>query len=273
MKKYLPWLLFLLLLLTACKKIAVEPSQTESLAETPSSTASEVLILVIDEWPPYTTQEMEQKGIATEIIIEALKAADLEYKIEFRPWARALEMVQYGQAWGSFPWFYTEERAEIYAYSDPVITVDSVIFYRKDNPKFQNGFPEYSTLQDLKAYTFGGVNGYFYEIIFENESFSYTLSQSLESAFKLLIEGKTDVINEDLNVGMHILQKYYPDSSDTILASHDYLSKDDMFLLISKSISNHEETLEKFNKGLELIKSNGLYNDIISKHQAPSGKE
>lgn len=255
-----------ILLCTGCSKINTEiesESAVTQINESKEKTESDKIILVIDEWAPYTSEYMESYGIASQIVSEAMKVAELEYEFEFRPWARAMEMVKFGDAWGSFPWFYTEERSADYLYSEPVIQVNSVIYYKKNNPKFKSELPEFGNLHDLKEYKFGGVFGYFYEKEFEENGFNYDLSSSLESAFKLLDTGKVDIINEDEAVGNYTISKIFPGKEAEFGRLEKVISTEQMYMVVNKKQSNAEEILEKFNKGLKIIRENGVYNQIL----------
>ena len=53
--------------------------------------AQEVLKLVNDPWPPYTGETLPGKGIATEIVVTALRRAGYETQVTFVPWKRALK--------------------------------------------------------------------------------------------------------------------------------------------------------------------------------------
>lgn len=260
--------LILILAFTGCSKINTEiesdSTVTPLVTQDTKKVESDKVILVIDEWAPYTSENMESYGIAAQIVSEAMEAAELEFEFQFRPWARAMEMVKFGDAWGSFPWFYTEERSVEYLYSEPVIQVNSVIFYKKDNPKFKNSLPKFGSLYDLKEYKFGGVFGYFYEKKFEENGFNYDLSSSLESAFKLLDTGKVDIINEDEAVGNYTISKTFPGKEAEFDRLEKLISTEQMYMVVNKTQANSAEILEKFNKGLKIIRENGVYDEILN---------
>lgn len=267
---FLLGVVFTILIIVGCKPL-MPKAESESLPPTPLKTEpvkEETCLLVVDEWSPYTSEEMPYYGIATQIVTAALEASNIPYEVKFVPWSRALEMVKYGEAWATFPWFNTNERDQDYYFSEPIIHVKSTIFYNTNNPKLASGVPPFKTIADLKDYVFGGVNGYYYEAIFEKEGYHYALSQSLESAFKLLIDGKVDVINEDEVVGHYVLDQYFSDFKTRIQSTSTYLSTEPMYLLIGKS-DTQVKWLDGFNKGLEIIKENGTYDAIINARISP----
>lgn len=259
--------IILSLIITSCSKIDTEMESeldvTQSAIKESEKINSEKIIVVIDEWAPYTSEYMTDYGIASKIVSEAMKAADIEFEFQFRPWARAMEMVKFGDAWGSFPWFYTEERSIDYLYSEPVIQVNSVIFYKKDNPKLKIPIPEFKSIYDLKEYKFGGVFGYYYEKEFEENGFNYDLSSSLESAFKLLDTGKVDIINEDEAVGRYIISRAFTGREDEFAVLERAISTEQMYMVVNKTQANSEEILKRFNEGLEIIRKNGIYDQIL----------
>lgn len=273
-KKRLLFLLIMSLTLSfiiGCRTPIQPEVKPETQGDTPTvieEDVAEKCLLVIDEWSPYTGKNLSQYGIATEIVTAALQAAEIPYEVKFVPWGRALEMVKHNDAWATFPWFNTDTRDQDFYFSEPILQVKSTIFYNVKNPKFSSGPPSFKTLEDLKIYTFGGVNGYYYESIFEENGYDYALSQSLKASFKLLIDGKVDLINEDEIVGHYILDQHYTDFKTLIMNTSTYLSTEPMYLLVGKD-ENQSKWLESFNKGLQTIKDNGTYDSILNTLKTP----
>lgn len=254
--------LIIIILLSACNKINPDIEQNENDLETQDSTK---LLLVIDEWAPYTSKNLEEYGMVSKIVALAMKEAGLEYEIQFKPWSRTLEMVKYGDAWGSFPWFYTKERAEFYYYSESIMTSNTLVFYKKANNVIENPDIEIKSLDDLKAYEFGGVFGYFYESYLEDtkKQFKYDLSSDLESAFRLLEGGKVDIIIEEEVVGWHLISNMFPGREHEFATFKNELSKEKFYLIVTKEDRLAKQKIEAFNKGLSKIKQSGEYKKIL----------
>lgn len=255
-----------ILLFSGCAKINpdIEESNIDSLNK--DINTNDKIIIVIDEWPPFTSKEMSSYGIGTQIVIEAMKAVGLECEFQFKPWGRALEMVKYGEAWGTFPWLYKDERVSDYLYSDVVLEGNSKIFYKKNNPNMNVEIPEYNTIYDLRQFKFGGVYAYTYEADFEKpeNKFKYELYSTLELAFNALDKGNVDIINEDEAVGWYLISKLYPGREGEFATLEKNLLTVNMYMLVNNSDEQSLNIMDKFNEGLAIIKKNGRYDEIIS---------
>ncbi len=208
-----------------------------------------------------TSENLENYGLCSEIVIAAMEAVELDYEFVFRPWSRTLEMTKSGEVLGTFPWYWTEERNELYLFSDPIIEVREMMFYLKDNPKINN-FPETATLEELKDYTFGGVLGYYYETTFETNGFNYNLTSNLEGAFKMLQFGRVDFIAEEEAVGWYTIDKILQEDKTIFGALPQKNRSKKMYLIVQKDNEETKAKLDKFNEGLKQIIDNGTYNGI-----------
>lgn len=257
--------LIIIILLSACNKINPDIEQNKNDLETQGSTK---LLIVIDEWAPYTSKNLEEYGMVSKIVDLAMEEAGLEYEIQFKPWSRTLEMVKYGDAWGSFPWFYTEERAKYYYYSEPIMTSDALIFYKKTNDIISNPNMEINSIIDLKAYKFGGVFGYFYESDFKNDKdFKYDLSSNLESAFKLLDTEKVDILIEDEVSGWYLISELFPERKGEFGTFKNKLSTNKYYMIVTKEDELAEQKIKAFNKGLNMLKQTGEYEKILNSYK------
>lgn len=258
--------MILILIFSGCAQINPKIDKDNTSNYSKNLKEENKIIVVIDEWPPFTSREMKSYGIGSEIVIEAMKAANLECEFQFKPWARALEMVKYGDAWGTFPWIYKQERQKNYLYSDVILEGRSKIFYKKNNPNMNVEIPYYETIYDLRQFKFGGVYAYTYEKDFEKleNNFNYELYSTLELAFNALDKGNIDIINEDEAVGWYVISKLYPGRENEFATLEKNLITTNMYMLVNNTEERSLEIMNEFNKGLKIIKENGTYDEIIS---------
>ena len=87
------------------------------------------VLLVTGEWEPYTSQKIDGNGFITEIVASAFKEMDVDYEIQFYHWEKCLEMVESGEAFGSFPFIYSENKAENFLFSNPIYNIQTRFFY------------------------------------------------------------------------------------------------------------------------------------------------
>ncbi len=222
--------------------------------------AKEKVTLATDPFEPFYGPELPNNGYLTEIVVEAFKVEGIEVEIDFVPWKRAYELAQSGHYDGLLGAFYTEEREQYFLYTNPVV-LNRVALFSKKNLEIK-----YKTLDQLSKYRIGIVRDYSY-----SEEFDMALyldkfeSPSSEKNINLLVNDRVEIIAGSEPVINHILKEEYSMVEDEVEVI-GYLSQRWLHVLISKQNSDANYYIKKFNNGLNKIKMNGLYNQILNKH-------
>ena len=111
-----------------------------------------VVRFVTVDWPPFFAENLPQQGYVSEVTREAFKRVGYKVTIDFVPWARALKMVEYGDADAALGAYYTPERATYSVYSKPIVKSPDVFFKKKGSSALNT----YENLKDLKGYSIQG---------------------------------------------------------------------------------------------------------------------
>lgn len=273
MKKCLVILISLVLIFsfTACgtKDASADTTQTtEAATPAPTETAasSNKILFATGEWAPFTSESMDGKGFFTEIVTAVLNEMGAEYEYAFYPWERCEKAVESGNVWAAFPYAYTAERAEKYLYSEKMAFAYTKFFYYKKNPN--SGKFKYDTLEDLKNFKVGGINGYFYKDAFDKAKLNVDWVSNEDEALKMLIKGRIDLAPFSELAGWDMIKKNFPDEVDNFAILDKPINADnaDLSLIVSKAYPNSQELLDKFNKAFQTIKDNGTYDSIMKKY-------
>jgi len=226
------------------------------------------VIFTSGEFEPFVSESMPGYGMVSEIVTAACKESGIKPIYKFYPWVRTEANVKNGESFAAFPYFKTSEREKLFDYSDPLFYGEDKIFYYGNNPKITEKTLKYKNLADLKEYNFGGVRGYYYEKDFEENKIKFSPTIDIHQSFDHLKSGKIDLIIENENVTNQIIKKYYPaDEKNFKTLEKSYGEKRLYYLIVSRKYKNSNEILQKFNKGLKKIKTNGQYDKIIKKYQ------
>ncbi|WP_320176268.1 transporter substrate-binding domain-containing protein [Maridesulfovibrio sp.] len=212
------------------------------------------------EWAPYVSKNLPENGFSTEIVRAALKAVGLEPELEYYPWKRSINLVEAGEAAGSFPWSKTPEREKQLLFSDPLHSTREVLFYMKS--KFPDGL-KFNSLSDLKTYVIGGTAGYWYEKAFKEAGLKVDYVSDTKTSFKKLERGRVDLIPENELVGWTIIKEMFPGQENKFGATTDTTRSGQMYVIFSK---DKAELVTMFNEGLKKIKSDGIYSAILKKY-------
>jgi polar amino acid transport system substrate-binding protein len=221
---------------------------------------AEKVIIFTSEWFPYVSEELEGKGVSTEIVTAAFSAVGIETEFQFTTWKKCERLVRTGKAFASFPYFRTDERAKFSIFSDPIGNSDDVFFYLKKN---LDGL-DYDNLAELEKYKIAGAKGYWYKPLFSKNNLNVDYNLMKETSFKKLYWGMTDLVPESSIVGWSLLSKMFP-GEKYLFASSKAFRKSPLYLMVSKKYPDSKTLLEKFNNGMKIIHRSGMYQSLSEK--------
>jgi len=123
-----------------------------------SASAQEAkLKLFTENYPPFNYEDPANKGTvtgwATDILVEVMKRANVQYDIELLPWKRAYEGALNEPNTCVYTAALTDERKPLFKWVAPVLPNDWVLFAHKDADI------KVSSLEDAKKYKIGSYNG------------------------------------------------------------------------------------------------------------------
>lgn len=225
--------------------------------------SGETVTIASGNFPPYTGKDLKEFGAANEIVTKAFLAVGIEPEFVFMPWKRVERGIESGRQMCSTIWMDTEERREFAIFSEPVIPIRNVVFYSKENL----GTFIYSSLDDLKELKVGGIGGYFYVPIFQNNGIEMEESNSLESLVHKIHLKRIDVFVDDELVGWTVIKNLYPNELHKFASTAESVWTSDNKLICSKKHTDSERILKKFNEGLQLIKDSGVYDKTLQKYK------
>ena len=221
------------------------------------------------EWAPFLSKDWEYGGIATRIVTAAFATVgiDIVYRWYGDSWERAKLDAKQGKVDFSAVWYYTEERAKTFAYTEPVIDVATVFFYHKDVPF---DWENYDTIESHKV--IGVTRGYSYTAEFDSAKkageFKYEVADRDILNFRKLLRKRIDAFVIGELVGQDILRKNFSPSERAILMVHPLeISKAPMYLITSRDHPQASALLERFNKGIRLLKDSGEHEAILRNYR------
>jgi polar amino acid transport system substrate-binding protein len=97
-----------------------------------TSNAREPVIFVTSAYEPYVIDEGKViKGVFPDIVNAVFHELDIKIEFIFMPWKRGEITVKKGEAFATFPYLITEQRAGNFYFSDPVINFFPKFLYKK----------------------------------------------------------------------------------------------------------------------------------------------
>lgn len=220
------------------------------------------------EWPPFSSNSIEEYGVTTSIVSEACKRAGIKPIFKFVPWKRAFLNAKEGVNVATFPWYKTEEREKVLIYSDYHISESTnVVFYKKSD------FPDdvqINELIDLIPYKvkIAGVRGYWYEKLFEKTlGNDFLIVDKSIQTWKLLENGRVKFVVEALDVGLYESQKFVPEIANDIAYATYNSETFYHYLLFSPSHKDTKWVKPKLDQALKSMHEDGTYQSYLRRKQ------
>ena len=214
----------------------------------------------LGEWEPFVSSKDKSKAICEEIVQEALKLEGVDAVNEYYPWKRSYEMTKDAKLDATYPWGLTDERKELFIYSDPMLREKSVFFHLKSTNFDWNSY------EDLKKYKVGVTNGYKDEEIYKKHGIKAEVVPKEDLNFKKMLAGRIDVYAGSFFVGYGMINKLFPDKANLFTNHKKPQRVDDYYMLVSKKNPKAKEIISKFNAGLTKLKESGRYDQILAKY-------
>ncbi len=220
-----------------------------------------VVKVATGEWVPFMSQNLIHYGLISQIVTEAFAQEGVNAKYTFYPWSRAMVHVEKGLEDASSAWYWSEERAKTFLFSDPVFVEQQVLFHRKDNPV------KWSDMEDLRGKRIGATIGYFYGEAFQQaenaQLFHVERVSTDEQNFKKLVFGRVDVVVASRFVGQALIKSLFPPEETATITYHPRPVNEGPLHLIVKINAKGQEWMDVFNRGLANLKASGQYDQIL----------
>ena len=210
---------------------------------------------------PYQGPDLLNEGYVVEITREAFKRVGYDFEVKYLPWARAMFEAENGTTDGLMGAYYTKKRTKIFSYSEPIGKVQLVFFAKKTTQV------KYKTLKDLSPYTIGVVRGYAHNKDFDEATFIQKEETSTtELNLRKLLFDRVDIIADSRNVILFLIATKYPSFNNSLEVIHPPLQVNYLYNIFTKKVKGYKKKVKDFNRGLQMLKDDGTYDAILTKH-------
>ncbi len=224
-----------------------------------TSPAKETVRLASGEWKPYTSHSMSNYGHFNHVVSQAfaLEGVDVEYG--FFPWKRSILIAAQGAWDGTLPWGYQEERIE-YFYHSEIVAEQRYFFFHLKNTKF-----DWESYADLNGLVIGAFIGYNYSKEFQNAEREKEINVirigTGNQLIKLLLAGRIQLALIERRIAQDLMCRSFSREEIDQISYHPKLqSEGGLHLLLSKKHKRNQGLIEKFNRGLRRLQTNGKAN-------------
>ena len=245
----------------------------------PAPGARQIRVVVGTDWAPFTDEDQEQGGMATEVTNVALSLADgsPSYKIDFiNDWGAHLQPLITDHAYDfSIAWFKpncavvdrlsddSKFRCNNLDWSLPIFEQIIGYYTRIDHPR-----P--SSHRDLFGQTICRPTGYATFMMEEKDlvepNIVFESPEKTTDCFEGLVSGKYDAVVLATDTAEGAITKI---GAKTKVAFHEHLSYvATMHAVIAKTNPRRQELLARLNSGIQRLKESGQWFQIVARHMA-----
>lgn len=230
------------------------------LVMTISSTASaKSFTLATGDYRPFCSKH---GGVAMDIVTAALQSVGANAKYVILPWVRCEAGVERGDFVGTFPYSKNESRIKKFLFTNGILNTSAVFFMLKDSmPNW-----DYGGVNSLEGLRVACIKGYFYETLFTKNEVNCQPVTDIKDAFQMLIRGRIDLVAESEAIGWMMIEDIDSGYISKIREANTPLRSGVSSVMVSKIHPDSEVFIKLFNKGIQKIKSNGVYDAILERY-------
>ncbi|MGH8550227.1 MAG: substrate-binding periplasmic protein [Methylococcales bacterium] len=221
------------------------------------------LTVVAKEEAPFISRKLPGQGLSATIVKTALERAGYSVSFAFETWPRAYEGAEIGvyDVVGSI--WYTDERARDFNFSVPYLEHEVKFIKRKADPDIQ-----FDSLADLDGLVIGTLEGYAYDDEFLKSRKFIRVPQNylLQNLLKLSL-GEIDLTLDEERKIRYQLNEFMKGSIEDLEILPKPLIRRGTHIAVSRSHPEHEKIIDAFNKAIQVMKADGIYDKILLEYR------
>jgi polar amino acid transport system substrate-binding protein len=267
MKRFNNYLsLVLIILFSSCspqKEKAIKSPLPKEKTKQKKVIDNNLITLETVNWAPYYDESLPNGGPVVDISREAFKAVGLKMHLKFVPWKRAMLRAKNGYIMGLFGAYITYERGIWGSFNEEPIaqTINGIVTKSDSNIKI-------NSLKDLAPYEISYLLGSSISPKFDNATYLKKRTVVREElSVKMLLKDRLKFIAGDISV-FRALTKDIKGAKGSDLKLVLKLKNSPLYIAFSKKNKNFRKIRDSFDKGLRIIKKNGIYLKILKKHNS-----
>ena len=222
---------------------------------------TEKLVVVADEWPPFSGSALPGNGISVDVTRAVLEHAGYSVETAILPWSRVVSGVKSGDYDIATSLFLDAEMEKFVLYSEPFFETE-IRFVRKAGSQI-----EVAGLESLQPYSIAVGTGFLYEDAFDRADHlkKFEVTTTLQG-IQMVAAGRVDLTLDSTHVVTHSIG-----GTDTPLAGQvefvgPALATRQVHMAISNQHPDRADIVAAFNASLAEMRADGSLSQILKKH-------
>ncbi|MBW4710420.1 transporter substrate-binding domain-containing protein [Roseobacter sp. YSTF-M11] len=227
-----------------------------------ASLAGETLLVVADEWPPFSGDDLPGKGLSVDVTRAVLTRAGYDVETAILPWARVVKGAESGAYDVVTSLFEDPDMQKLMTYSEPFFET-SVHFVQKSGNDIV-----FDGLESLRPYRIAVGTGFLYERNFDTADFlkKVEVTTTLQGV-KMVAAERVDLTLDSAHVVRHSILMDDPDLLGQIELLDPALTTQRIHMAVSRSREDHARIAADFNAALEDMRADGSLAQLLEKHK------
>ena len=233
-------------LVLAC---AAAPAQTEP------------LVVVADEWPPFSGAALPDKGLSLDVITAVLTEAGYNVDASVVPWARIMGDAEIGQFDIIGSLFADADLERYLHYSDPFYITEVQLVERA------GGSYTYSGIADLRAYAIAVGDGFLYQDEFDRaQDLNKIIVTTTLQAVQMVAAGRADLTLDSVDVIRHVITQDDPSLGRRVRLVPGVMARQGIHMAVRRDLDGSARIVADFNAALARMQADGRLAQLLSRH-------
>lgn len=223
--------------------------------------ADSPLIVVADEWPPFSGEELPGQGISIDVTRAVLVRAGFDVETAILPWSRVVSGAKSGDYDIVTSLFRDAEMEQSLLYSDPFFETEVRFVERKGSNLAYNG------LGSLQPYSIAVGTGFLYEPEFDSATYlnKFEVTTTLQG-IRMVVAGRVDLTLDSTHVIRHSILMEDAALLDQIEFLAPALAEQKIHMAVSRLRPDHESIVAAFNVALADMRADGSLAELLKRH-------
>ena len=225
-----------------------------------SAEALDIRVVTGDEFPPFADRQLENGGLATDIVLKIFKSVGYEnVVIVWRSWLKGYEMTVDGEVDGTFPYAFTRTRGKDVLYSDPITSLKAYGWFLKSRSSFDTNL---DLIGKNLCLPLGHAELGYTGKLFGNGQAKRVAPPDMKTCFKLLAAGRVDSVISPRSEAVNSIA-----AAGLSNAEFDHipeaLSDQPLHFIVGKKNPQAEHIIAQFNAGLKQLRESGQLSTML----------
>ncbi|VXA94447.1 substrate-binding periplasmic protein [Pseudomonas sp. 8O] len=229
-----------------------------------ASARAEVLHLATgDDYAPFTGKALPGQGMLTQVVRAALAEQGSAITLDWLPWNRGYLKARRVEYDATFPYVRSAEREAEFLYSAPIYVAEQYIFSRAGDHIELDDLPTVSGRR--LCYPLGWQPPVAIQQLIDQGVLHRHSPLGLQECARLLLLQRDDLFVADRNLGDSALRSTGAELSK-FHRSQTAFQSNTLHFIVSRQHPRAAELIERFNRGLEALKTSGEYQRLIESY-------